>query len=814
MNSFTQDLGFSVRKLIANPGFTFTALLSLALGIGATTAVFSVIYAVLVNPFPFRNAEGILRLTATSKVNPTFEIRLTPPQIQQLRRLNIVESVLAMDYRPMTITGQELPENVHALGLISSGFQDLGVPAAMGRGLQPSDAVDGQEPLPVALVSYQFWQERLGSDPQAVGKTLQLDRKPYTVVGVAGPRFRWYSADVYLPLKMDADPKHECVVNIRLRPGVSLGTANVAIQSLVQEFAKLSPKQFPEAFQMKVEDLNAWVYRSLSGTLYLLLGAVALLLLIGCGNVAILLMAQGAAREHEFAVRGALGASSARLLRQLLSEALLLGALGVIFGAIASYWILAGMKTVLPKYAFAPEVVISINLPVLLFSVCVALFSVLLFGLWPAMQQSQTELGQAMAANSRRSAGSVRSRRTHSALILLQVALTMVLLAGAGSVMKSFLNLLQTPLGYDPTHVMSVGIPLREKTRTTWASRAVYFEQLRAKVAETPGVSMAAISMNATPPRNGLNVPFEILGKSSPADSQQMASVNLVSSDYFATLRIPLLAGRLWSHGETQNALPVAVINRTLAERYFPNASALGQSLHVPFFDVPAPGAVTPEKRGASWLQVIGVVEDAKNDGLSRPVRPSIFVPFSHYMWGGTQILVRTEVAPLTLLRAVRLQLTKVDADQQTNHLVRDLESWVQDEPKWQQRKLTAWIFGVFSGLALALSAVGLFSVVSYTVAQRIGEFGIRMSLGAQRMDITKIVLRSITTAVGGGIALGVALSFGLNTFLLQWMDSNARDPLVLLAGVLLLGVAAILASAIPAWRASSVDPVRALSSQ
>lgn len=814
MSTLIQDLRFSLRQLAAKPGFTATAIISLALGIGATTAVFSVIYAVLIHPYPFRDAAGILRLTIATKTNPVEEIRLSPPQIQQLRQLSIVESVLAMDYRAMTITGQELPENVHTLGLISTGFDDLGVPPAMGRGLIPSDSIDGKDPQPVVLVSHQFWREHLNSDPQAVGKTLQLDHQPYTIIGIAAPRFRWYSADVYRPLKMDADPNHQCIIDFRLRPGVSMSAANAALQPLLEQFAKATPKRFPEGFKVQVEDLNAWVRRNMASTLYLLLGAVSLLLLIACGNVSILLMAQGTARQHEFAVRAAVGASASRMIRQLLTESLLLAALGVILGAFTSYWILAGMKAVLPKYAFAPEVVIAINLPVLAFSMAIAGGSVLLFGLWPALQLSQAQLGQTIVSNSRRSAGNVQGRKTHRALILLQVALTLVLLAAAGAALKSFQKLVTSPLGYDPHGVMSVGIPLRENSRTTWAARSVYFEQLRAQAAATPGVVSAAISTNATPPHSGFETPFQILGKPTSTPEQQQAGLNLIGPEYFATLRIPLLAGRIWSAVENRNGQHIAIVNRTLAERFFPHTSAIGQSLQVPRLEEDDPGSVSPEKIGSAWLQIIGIVEDSKNNGLSRPVRPAIFVPFTLHMWPGTQILVRTTAPPLTLLHAIRLQLTKVDADQQSTRVTGDLETWIEEEPEWQQERLIAWLFSMFSGLALALAVVGLYSVVSYSVAQRGDEFGIRMALGAQRTDITRIVVMSTLKTVGLGMILGVLLSLGLSAFLSQWAKGDTRDPLVLLAGVCLLGGAAALASAIPAWRASSVDPMRALAAK
>src|SRR5215831_10347998 len=396
------------------------------------------------------------------------------------------------------------------------------------------------------------------------------------------------------------------------------------------------PKHFPEHFRVRVEGLNEWVVRSISGTLYLLFGGVALLLTIGCGNVSILLLARGTARQHELAVRAAVGARPGRLVRQLLTESLLLAATGAALGVFASFAFLAGIRALLPPYAFAPEVVIRINVPVLLFSVTVGLATGILFGLWPALRLSRTQAGQLMQSNMRRLAGSTAGRRTNNFLIGGQVALTLLLLAGAGAAMKGFLRLMHKPLGYDPHNVMSVAIPLHDGAYTTWAARAAYFEQMRAKVAETPGVTMAAISSNATPPRNGWNSRFDILGK--PATEEQLGSINLVSPGYFAVLHISLGQGRIWTETENHDGAHVAVINRTFARRYFPSSDALGHSVKLPAIEDNPPTVLSAPKVADSWLLIVGLVEDARNDGLRDPIRPAIYIPYTLSMFQGTQI--------------------------------------------------------------------------------------------------------------------------------------------------------------------------------
>lgn len=809
MQKLLQDLSYATRQLIRNLGLTITAVVSLALGIGATTAVFSVIYATLMNPYPYPAADRIVRLTVYSKAHSSDGINLNGPQIKQLQQLHSVEGVLAMDYDAMNLTGHDLPENVNTISLISNGFHDLGVPPIVGRGLSPSDAPDGQEPQPVVVLSYKFWQKHFFGDRAVLGHTLQLDQKNYVIVGVAAPRFTWYSADVFLPLKLMQAPSRRYIIDILLTPGVTHDAANAELQPLLEQFAQATPKQFPEHFKVQVEGLNDWVVKSIGGTLYLLFGAVGLLLAIGCGNVSILLLARGTARQHELAVRAAIGANRRRIVRQLLTESLLLAAIGAALGVALAYGILAGMQMLLPKYAFAPEVVIRINLPVLLFSIGAALATGVLFGLWPALQLSRPQLSRMVLSGTRRVAGSVHGRRMHDALIAGQIALTLLLLAGAGSAMEGFARLMHTPLGYDPHNIVSVGVPLHKNAFSVWAARAEYFEQLRAGVAETPGVTMAAISSNATPPRNGSNLRFELLGK--PSTDQQMGSINLVDPAYFPALRIPLLQGRLWSDTENLNAAHVAVINQTLARAYFPNGDAVGHSVKLPDIESRPPEVLSAPGIADAWLMIVGIVADARNDGLRNPVKPAVFIPYTLSMSEGTQILARSDVPPLTLMHAIGKQVSTVNTEQQIYNNVEDLSVWISEEPEWQQDYLVSWIFGLFAILGLALAAVGLYSVVSYTVAQRTNEFGIRMALGAGRGHVLRIVFASTLVSVSGGVLCGLALTLGLNKIVAQWADGNAHDPIVLLAGTLLLGLAAGIACAIPARRASRVDPMTAL---
>ena len=433
---------------------------------------------------------------------------------------------------------------------------------------------------------------------------------------------------------------------------------------MIEQFAKETPKHFPsDHFRLHVLGLNEQFVHDLGGTLSLLFSAVALLLVIGCGNVSILLLARGTARQHEFAVRTAIGASRGRIIRQLLTESLLLSLTGALLGTLLAYRTLAVIVNLLPKYSFPHEASIQINLPVLIFSVAVALVTGILFGLWPALQLSRPEVSQVMQSSTRKIAGAVHGRTTHSVLIAAQVSLTLVMLAGAGAAMEGFVRLIHTPLGYDPHNVMSVGIPVHDGAYGTWEARLAYFEQLRNKAAAVPGVSMAAISSNATPPSNGWHTGVEILGERR-RDGQKVR-VNFVSPGYFPVLRIPLASGRIWGETENHNAAHVAVINQTMARLYFPSGDA-HSTLRFGFTDIKdEPPYVTTAPDSDSWLQIVGIIADKRDDGLRNPILPEVFVPYTLSMNVYTQILVRSEVPPLSLLHAIGAAGKFIDTDQQ-----------------------------------------------------------------------------------------------------------------------------------------------------
>src|SRR6516225_5479901 len=673
MQSLLADLRFAARELRRRPGFALTAVLSLALGIGATSAVFSVIYAILIDPFPYPGADRTMEMRLVDKAGKDNYMGPSGPQSDLIRQAKSIEDITLMDWWNLTTTDGDLPEDVQANYIDPNAPNHWGIRALKGRWLIPSDAPPGQEPQRVVVVSYQFWQRYYMGDPNVIGRTLRLVRKPYQVVGVMPPRFRWANVDIYLPLKVTQDPNIHYAASIKIRPGVSSEAAAAELEPMIREFAKQSPTQYPETFKVKLRSIVEVYARPLGPTLYLLLGAVASLLLIGCGNVSILLLARGTERQHELAVRAAVGAGRMRMIRQLLTESLGIATAGALLGVLLAWRGLSLLVARLPENSFPAESVIKMNWPVLLFSIGLAFLTSIVFGLWPALQLSRPQLARLVQGSSRRVAGSVGARRSHGALVAAQVALTLLMLTAAAAAGRGFLRLVNMGLGYDPRRTMSVPIPIHDGTYGTWKERSEYFEQIRAKIAAMPQVVAAGISTNATPPSNGNDSRIEIMGS---GDAEKPAvRVNFISPEYFPVLHIPLAQGRVWDSAESRRAAPLAVINQTMAHQYWPKGDAIGHQFKIPGLknELPySPAAVGSE----GWIQIVGVAADVRNDGLRNPIKPQVYVPYTLKMRMFTQILVRTKVPPLSMLRDVRAQLVQIDREQQVMR-VRDLEAWI-----------------------------------------------------------------------------------------------------------------------------------------
>jgi predicted permease len=658
------DLRYSFRELRKRPAFTITAILSLALGIGATTAVFSVIYAVLINPYPYRDANRLVQVNLLDMDQAGAE-RMTSfsgADAEQFRKLKSFESVVPMQGWNLTTTDGDLPEDVRALSVYPGFPNHWGVPAMMGRWLVPSDATLGNDPAPVVVLSYKFWQRYFLGDPHVIGRTIRLVHQPYEIVGVMPLRFQWANVDLYRAAKVTVDPHPAYFVSLKLREGVSIDQANAEIEPLLHQMAKERPAYFPVNFGVKLLPITELYAHQIGPTLYVLFAAVASLLLIGCGNVSILLLARGIERQHEFAVRAAVGAGRSRILRQLLTESFVIAASGSALGLFIAWRSLALIVAFLPPESFPPESMIRINMPVALFSVSLAFATTLLSGLWPALQISRPNIAQLLQSGMRRIGGSTRARRSHNIMIGAQVALTVALLALGATAGKGFLRLLNAKLGYDPQNCLGVFIPVHDNAHVSLQDRVEYYEQLRTGIASLPQIEGATISGNATPPANGSDARIEFLGR--PDLGQTEIRLNFIGPEFFSLLRIPLLQGRMWDHAESMRSGAFAVVNESMARQYWPNGDAIGHQIRTPdLIDGPPDKPAAPGATG--WLQIVGVVADSRNDGMRSPVKPAIYVPYSLFVWMGTQILVKTRVPPLSTIKDIRAQIAKVDPDQQ-----------------------------------------------------------------------------------------------------------------------------------------------------
>jgi putative ABC transport system permease protein len=814
LDGLARDLRYAARGFRRDPGFTAIVLLTLTLGIGASSAMFSIVYATVLNPSATPHAERFVSIRIVDKSDPDPRaIFLTSGQLLQLRASDVVEDAAANDIWPMTLTGADLPENLTTWWVSANALTMYGMPPLLGRLLTESDGPAGQEPRRLVVLTYRFWQRHFGGRQDAIGQTLQLNHESYSVIGVLRPEDFPTGPEIIVPIHLDSDPRYAwSVADVKLKRGVDTKLAEAKLQPLFEQFAKEAPLRFPKEFRVEVKTLlemrRAAPYVL---TLVLLSLATALLVLLACVNVSILLLARGGAREAEFAVRAAIGASRHMLVKQLLAESLLLALAGCGLGIVAAYWSVPALLGWMPPNSFpALDSSVHVSLPVLLFSVCLAVACALFFGLAPAVACSTQNGAPPARASAAQTTGSREHRRARLILIATQVALTVVVLAGTGAAIRALVGLYRTALGYDPHGVMMATVNLPDGSHADWKERSAFFDRLADNVRDIPGVQGVGMAVyGGVPPRVGERTPIEAPN----ADLQGLSTLlSRITPEYFSALRIPIVQGRAWTAEESARAAHVAVVNQAMANKLWPNGRAIGQRIHVPSLSRSTSQFVLAAPGADGWFDVIGVVGNTPNAGLHAPIESAVYVPHTAMLGDSLTLVIRTAGNRATMERAVREAVRAADADQPVWR-IQTAEDVLANTGWARERFVTLLLLG-FGAFALILAAVGLYSVVSYSVSHRVREFGIRTALGATPTHVVRLALGPTIAPVAIGLAAGLVLSAASNAIVARWSIGNLSDPIVLATISLVLLTVATAAALLPARRVASIPPATALRSE
>ena len=818
VDSLARDLRYGIRMLRRHPGFTAVAVLTLALSIGANTAIFSVVNAVLFHSFPYKDPNKLLLIA--EKRREMNLLSLSYPDFVDWRSQNqVLESMGGVRRWNPNLTGAGEPERLQAAMVTAEIFRTLGISPQLGRVFEEDE--DRPSAERVIVLSHNFWQRRFGSDQNIIGAALALDQKTYTVIGVMPPRFEFWTAEVWAPMGLIASEinrrdVHPGIYAIgRLKPGLTINDVRTDLGAIAARLEEAYP---PTNSQIGV-DAVLWqdqVGSDLRAALLLLFGAVAFVLLIAGANIAGLQLARVTGRQRELAIRSALGATRWGLVRQLLVENIVLALLGGTVGVLVVAWSLNAIVALIPPGSFTAETRFSVDGRVLAFTALVSLATGVVFGLAPAWQASRSSVNDLLKGGTAALKPRRYRPRVRDLLITLEVAVALVLVTGAALLMKSFVLLHRAEFGFDPHQVLAVGINLPELSRDARKS-ADYLQAIVERVQATPGVESASGSVGL-PFASGLRTsPTTLLDRPLPEKIEDVPvfRFGVVSPSFFSTLRIPLISGRFLSEQDGPANLPVAVINQTAAKRFWENGDPIGRTIQLGPPEHMVEGAIPPGFRFPR-LQIVGVVGDVKFDSLDQRVEPQLYLSFVQsaasngpMLWGAMKIAVRTEHDPMTMVSAVRAAVWSVNKDQPVSNVstIDDLYSQSIDQPR-----MASTLMGLLAGLAIVLAAVGIFGVISYSVGERRREIGIRIAVGADSRAILKLVVGRVMGFVLAGIALGIGGALALTRSIEAMMyGTPSRDPVVIAAVSLLLAATAILASWLPARRATKIDPMIAL---
>ncbi|HEY0004368.1 MAG TPA: ABC transporter permease [Pyrinomonadaceae bacterium] len=799
-----QDLRYGLRMLVKSPGFTIVAVIALALGIGANSAIFSVVNTVLLRPLPYKDPD---RLVMVWEDNTRHGYpRDTPAAANYIdwREQNqVFEGMAAVADLSINLTGVGEPERIEGCRVSASLFPLLGVEPQLGRAFLPEEDAPGGNR--VVIMSHGLWQRRFGSDMKIIGQPLNLNGESYRVVGVMPPQFQFPRREIelWVPIAFTSQEaasrgKHYLEVIARTKTGITLQQAQAEMNTIAARLQQQYPEQNTDLGAV-VTPLHEYFAGDIKPALLILLGAVGFVLLIACANVANLLLARAAVRQKEISIRIALGASRWRLIRQFLTESILLAALGGVVGLLLSLWGVSLLKSFIPENISQARA-ITIDAKVLVFTLLVSLLTGLVFGLAPATQASNFNLNETLKEGGRDSAAGSRGNRIRALLVIAEVAVSLILLIGAGLLINSFLRLRSVDPGFRADKLLTMQVALPEQKYPDHARRTVFYTELLRRVEALPGVKSAAVTTNLPLYRQGNSIGIFIEGRPDPPPAQvPIVVTRVISPRYFSTMGIQLLQGRSISEQDRVDSPAVAVISETMARKYWPGEDPIGKRI--------SPGkAETPE----DWITIIGVVKDVRQFELSATPKPQMYLSYTQAaFFEPRDLVISTDAEPLSLAATVRRAVWEIDKDQPVSD-IRTMEEILSESVARQ--RFSMLLLGIFAALALALAAVGIYGVMSYSVAQRTREIGIRMALGAQRSDVLKLAVGAGLKLVLIGVAIGLLASFVLTRVMSSLLFGvSATDPATFVIISLVLISVALLASYIPARRATKVDPMIAL---
>jgi predicted permease len=797
------DLRHAARVLLKNPGFTAIAVSTLALGVMATTAIYSVIHAVLLDPFPYKDVDSLMSVKVWDPDQRGYRTSYTTDQFLEIAaRSSIFEGVIASTISDVLWTGDGDPQRLRGNHGTPNTFQVMGVPPLLGRAIVPSDGEPGAES--VCVLGYRFWQRQFGGDPSVVSRRFRLNDKIRTVVGVMPKRFMWRGADVYLPIVFERGRVVEGVRFVhllgRLKPGVREAQAEADLRPIIEDLKKAEPAQFPEKWRVGLLPFKQTFPSSIRENLWILFGAVGLLLLIACANVSNLLLSKATGRQKEMAVRAALGASRARLIRQLLTESLLLAVAGGVLGTALAFGGLQAILALVPPDTIPDESEITLNTPVLLFALVVSALTSVVFGLAPALHTCTRELANPLREAGRGLAGTGRQAFLRRCLMVAEVALSLMLLVGASLMIRTFLAMSDVEFGFRPDRLLTMRVPLPEQRYPDSQRRSAFFQELLDKVGALPGVLAVGLNTSVHPLGNWAAA-VEVVGIPEP-DTRPVV-IHQINAEYTKALGISLVEGRLFGASEVNNKQHLAVVNQAFVRRRLNGAEALGRTVHIPRMKQ-EPFTIEDDS-----FQIIGVVKDTLNRGLTDEIMPEIYLPFT-LLGMANRLVTLTQGDPAGVTRAVMSQVYAISKDQPVTD-VRTIELVLKDRI-YAGPRFNLALFSLFAGLGLALAVIGVYGVMSNSVSQQTHDLGIRLAIGATPGQIAGMVVKRGSGLLLSGIALGLSGSF-LTARLLsrQIWNVSPFDPVSFGAVSLVLLVAGLLACVRPARRAARIDPMEAL---